>query len=121
MCLVHARRGLAHHRRHAGRCGPPSRPGWHPARRSQTAPFAVRRGGLTYEGRDGAEPLDAERVRWRMAYRPLDGDTVLAADAAEYEWWVLSADGLADELAPAGFSVSVDADLLVGLRPASPR
>lgn len=43
-------------------------------------------------------------------------NAVLAEATAEYEWWALSAGGHADELATAGFSVSVDGDLVVGHR-----
>jgi SAM-dependent methyltransferase len=83
--------------------------------------FGVTIGGLTYEGRGEAQPAGPDSVRWRMSYRTRDGDTVLGEAAADYRWWVLSASGLAAELAAAGLDVAVDGDLVVARQPhASP-
>ena len=77
----------------------------------------VRVGELTYEGTGRAEPTGADSVRWRMDYRTRRDDTVLASAHAEYDWWVLTTDGLAGELRAAGFEPAVDDDLVVATAP----
>lgn len=77
-------------------------------------------GGLTYEGRGEAEPAGPDSVQWKMSCRTRDGDTVLGEATAEYRWWVVSASGLADELAESGLDVAVDGDLVVARQPSSP-
>ncbi|MCO1655153.1 hypothetical protein [Pseudonocardia humida] len=74
-------------------------------------------GALTYEGRGRATPTGPDSVRWRMDYRTRRGDAVLATATAEYGWWILTAEGLADELAAAGFTPTVDDDLVVAVAP----
>jgi Methyltransferase domain len=77
-------------------------------------------GGLVYEGTGSAEPTGPDSVRWRMRYRTRREDgTVLAGSSADYVWWVVSADGLAAELAEAGLEPSVDDDLVVARKPMS--
>ncbi|MDQ4039762.1 MAG: hypothetical protein M3313_15780 [Actinomycetota bacterium] len=48
-----------------------------------------------------------------MSYRTLDGDDVLAEATAEYDWWVLSAAGLAAELRAVGLRIADPEDDLV--------
>jgi hypothetical protein len=49
-----------------------------------------------------------------MRYRTRREDgTVLAEASAEYAWWIVTADGLAAELADAGLDATVDEDLVV--------
>jgi SAM-dependent methyltransferase len=75
-------------------------------------------GGLRYEGTGSAEPTGPDSVHWRMRYRTRREDgTVLAEASAEYTWWIVTADGLAAELADAGLETSVDVDLVVGRKP----
>jgi hypothetical protein len=74
-------------------------------------------GGLTYEGRGRAEPTGPHSVRWRMDYRTRRGDTVLATATAEYDWWIVTAAGLTEELSAAGFTPVVDDDLVVATAP----
>lgn len=74
-------------------------------------------GGLAYEGRGRAEPTGPDSVRWRMEYRTRRGDTVLATAAAGYDWWIVTVEGLTDELAAAGFTPSVDDDLVIATAP----
>jgi methyltransferase family protein len=76
-------------------------------------PFGVRQGELTYQGTGSAEPTGPESVRWRMQYATLRDGVVVEEAVAEYEWWVLSAAGLAAELADAGLRTDVDGDLVV--------
>jgi hypothetical protein len=80
-------------------------------------PFGVTVGRFTYQGTGSAEPTGPDSLRWRMRYATLDGDTVLDEATAEYDWWVMSADGLAAELTAAGLDVeSTDDDLVVARR-----
>jgi hypothetical protein len=79
-------------------------------------PFGVTQGELTYRGTGSAEPTGPESVRWRMEYATLRGDVVVEEAVAEYEWWVLSAAGLAAELAGAGLRTEIDGDLVVARR-----
>lgn len=81
-----------------------------------TPPYGSSVGGLTYQGQGSAEPTGPESVRWRMTYRTLDGDRVLAEVRAEYDWWVLSDSGLAAELTAVGLTVESTADGLVVAR-----
>jgi hypothetical protein len=74
-------------------------------------------GGLAYEGTGSAEPTGPDSVRWRMRYRTRRGDTVLAGTSAAYDWWIVTAQGLAAELADAGLVTSVDEDLVIGRKP----
>ena len=77
-------------------------------------------GGLVYEGTGSAEPTGPDSVRWRMRYRTRREDgTVIAEASAEYAWWIVTADGLATELADAGLEPSVDDDLVVARKPLS--
>lgn len=77
-------------------------------------PIAVTVGGLRYEGTGRAVPTGPDRVRWTMSYRTVDGDTELAHASAEYDWWIVSAEGLAAELRHAGAAVvRVDGDLVI--------
>jgi hypothetical protein len=77
-------------------------------------------GGLVYEGTGSAEPTGPDSVRWRMRYRTRREDgTLLAEASAEYAWWIVTADGLATELADAGLEPSVDDDLVVARKPLS--
>jgi hypothetical protein len=49
-----------------------------------------------------------------MRYRTrLEDGTVLAEASAEYDWWIVTPDGLAAELADAGLVTAVDDDLVV--------
>jgi hypothetical protein len=48
-----------------------------------------------------------------MQYATLRDGVVVEEAVAEYEWWVLSAVGLAAELADAGLRTDVDGDLVV--------
>jgi Methyltransferase domain len=74
-------------------------------------------GGLRYEGTGSAEPTGPDSVRWRMRYRTRREDgTVLAEASAEYVWWIVTAEGLAAELAEAGLVATVDDDLVIGVR-----
>jgi hypothetical protein len=82
-------------------------------------PMGVTVGRFTYQGTGSAEPTGPDSLRWRMRYATLDGDTVLDEATAEYDWWVLSAAGLAAELAAAGLTVENTQDDLVVAR--SPR
>jgi Methyltransferase domain len=71
-------------------------------------------GGLHYEGTGSAEPTGTDSVRWRMRYRTRREDgTVVAEAGAEYAWWIVTAEGLAAELAGAGLVATVDDDLVV--------
>ena len=70
-------------------------------------------GGVHYEGTGRADPEGEGRVRWRMDYRTRDGERVLATASAEYDWHLVSADGLAAELAAAGLDPVVDDDLVI--------
>jgi Methyltransferase domain len=71
-------------------------------------------GGLVYEGTGSAEPTGPDSVHWRMRYRTRREDgTVLAEASADYAWWIVTAEGLAAELADAGLAASVDDDLVV--------
>jgi hypothetical protein len=71
-------------------------------------------GGLVYEGTGSAQPSGPDSVHWRMRYRTRREDgTVLAEASAEYAWWIITADGLAAELAEAGLAATVDDDLVV--------
>jgi methyltransferase family protein len=79
--------------------------------------FGPTLGGLAYEGRGRAEPTGPDSVRWRMDYRTRRGETVLATAVAEYDWWIVTAEVLADELAAAGFTAAVDDDLVVAIAP----
>ena len=74
-------------------------------------------GALTYEGTGSAEPTGPDSVHWRMRYRTRRGDTVLAEVDADYAWWIVTAEGLAAELADAGLDPDVDDDLVVGRKP----
>jgi SAM-dependent methyltransferase len=77
-------------------------------------------GGLTYEGTGSAEPTGPDAVRWRMRYRTRRADgTVLAEAGAEYAWWIVTADGLAAELAAAGLDAGVHEDLVIARKPES--
>jgi hypothetical protein len=52
-----------------------------------------------------------------MRYRTRREDgTVLAEASAEYVWWIVTAEGLAAELAEAGLVATVDDDLVVGVK-----
>lgn len=77
----------------------------------------VRVGALTYEGTGRAAPTGADSVRWRMDYRTRREDAVIASTHADYDWWVLSAEGLVAELRAAGFDPAVDDDLVVAKAP----
>jgi hypothetical protein len=71
-------------------------------------------GGLVYEGTGSAQPSGPDSVHWRMRYRTRrDDGTVLAEASAEYAWWIVTADGLAAELADAGLVATVDEDMVV--------
>jgi hypothetical protein len=75
-------------------------------------------GRFTYQGTGSAEPTGPDSLRWRMRYATLDGDTVLDEATAEFDWWVLSATGLAAEFAAAGLTVgSTQDDLVVARAP----
>jgi hypothetical protein len=74
-------------------------------------------GELAYEGTGSAEPTGPDAVRWRMRYRTRRDDVVLAEVTAEYDWWIVTADGLAAELAAAGLAPAVDGDLVVARKP----
>jgi SAM-dependent methyltransferase len=75
-------------------------------------------GGLRYEGTGSAVPTGPDSVHWQMRYRTRREDgTVLAEASAEYSWWIVTADGLAAELADAGLEPTVDEDLVVGRKP----
>jgi hypothetical protein len=76
-------------------------------------PTRVTVGRFTYQGTGSAEPTGPDSVRWRMRYATLDGDTVLDEATAEYDWWIVSADGLATELAASGLDVESTRDDLV--------
>jgi hypothetical protein len=79
--------------------------------------MSVTVGGLHYEGTGSAEPTGPDSVRWRMRYRTRREDgTVLAEASAEYAWWIVTAEGLAAELAEAGLVATVDDDLVVGVK-----
>ena len=80
-------------------------------------PTGVTVGRLTYQGTGSAEPTGPDSLRWRMRYATLDGDAVVDEATAEYDWWVLSAAGLAAELTQAGLKVeSTQDDLVVARR-----
>ncbi|OLT12378.1 hypothetical protein BJF78_03960 [Pseudonocardia sp. CNS-139] len=80
-------------------------------------PMSVTVGRFTYQGTGSAEPTGPDSVHWRMRYATLDGDTVLDEARAEYDWWILSAAGLAAELAAAGLAVeSTEQDVVVARR-----
>lgn len=81
-----------------------------------SAPYAVSSGGLSYEGRGGAEPTGPESVRWTMTYRTLHGDVVLGEASTQYDWWTVSTATLADELRAAGLEVTTPYDDLVVAR-----
>lgn len=76
-------------------------------------PFDVKQGELTYRGTGAAVPSGPDSLRWRMEYATLRGDQVLDEAVAEYDWWVVSADGLAAELTAAGLTARVDGSLVV--------
>jgi hypothetical protein len=79
--------------------------------------MSVTVGGLHYEGTGSAEPTGPDSVRWQMRYRTRREDgTVLAEASAEYAWWIVTAEGLAAELAEAGLVATVDDDLVVGVK-----
>jgi hypothetical protein len=81
-------------------------------------PKSVTVGRFTYQGTGSAEPTGPHSVRWRMRYATLDGDTVLDEATAEYDWWIVSADGLAAEFASAGLTVeSTREDVVVARAP----
>lgn len=81
-------------------------------------PVGVTVGALRYEGTGSAVPTGPDRVRWTMRYRTLDGERVIGRASASYDWWTVSATGLAAELAAAGLSAEVHDDLVVArLRP----
>ena len=76
--------------------------------------MSVSVGGLGYEGTGSAEPTGPDSVHWRMRYRTRCADgTVLAETRAEYAWWIVTAEGLAAELAEAGLVAAVHDDLVV--------
>jgi hypothetical protein len=79
-------------------------------------PFGVRQGELTYQGTGSAEPTGPESVRWRMEYATVRDGVVVEEAVAEYEWWVLSAAGLAAELTGAGLRTELDGDLVIARR-----
>ena len=76
-------------------------------------PFGVTVGALRYEGTGSAVPTGPDRVRWTMRYRTLDGERVVGSAMATYDWWTVSAAGLAAELAAAGLTPDVQDDLVV--------
>jgi hypothetical protein len=79
-------------------------------------PFGITVGRFTYQGTGRAEPTGSDSVRWRMRYATLEGDTVLEEFTVEYQWWVLSASGLAAEFAAAGLDVESTADDVIVAR-----
>ncbi|MGK8524945.1 hypothetical protein ACRS6B_26935 [Nocardia asteroides] len=80
----------------------------------QVEPYSVRVGGLEYEGRGHAEPVAGDRLRWTMTYRTLLDGTEIARATTRYDWWTMSADGLAEELHQAGATqVTIDDDLVI--------
>jgi hypothetical protein len=82
--------------------------------------ISVTAGGLRYEGTGSARPTGPDSVHWRMRYRTRREDgTVLAEASAEYAWWIVTADGLAAELAEAGLTATVDDDLVVARKAAA--
>jgi hypothetical protein len=80
-------------------------------------PFGVAVGTLRYEGTGSAVPTGPDRVRWTMRYRTRDGERVIGGATATYEWWTVSAAGLAAELVAAGLTARVHDDDLVVARP----
>lgn len=79
-------------------------------------PTRVQVGQLTYEGTGSARPTGPESLRWHMRYSTMDGDRVVDDATADYDWWVVPAPVLADELTAAGLSAVVDDDLVVAKR-----
>ncbi|MEV1293162.1 class I SAM-dependent methyltransferase [Pseudonocardia sp. NPDC049635] len=79
-------------------------------------PIGVVRGAVRYEGTGRAEPTGPDSVRWTMQYRTVDGDRELERVVTSYDWWIVSAERLADELRTAGLDVRVDGDLVIGTR-----
>lgn len=83
-----------------------------------TPPLVVTQGRLTYRGTGSAVPTGPDSIRWLMSYATLDGEDVIDEATAEYDWWIVSAAGLAAELTAAGLVVdSTDDDLVLAHRP----
>ncbi|MDE1675149.1 class I SAM-dependent methyltransferase [Nocardia gipuzkoensis] len=89
----------------------------HTAEPVEVPPYAVAQGELRYEGSGRAMPVGPDRLRWTMTYRTLHVDREIARAVAEYDWWIVTADELADELAGAGAVVKVDGDLVIARGP----
>ncbi len=79
----------------------------------ETQMAIARVGRLTYEGHASARRLDAERQRWRMTYRTLDGDRVLSSDTTEHVCWTISAEKILREAAAFNLNGAVEGTLLL--------
>ncbi|MFC7329776.1 class I SAM-dependent methyltransferase [Marinactinospora rubrisoli] len=64
----------------------------------------VRLGWHAYEGWAEAEPSGEGRLTWRMTYRVLDGARTVSEAVVEYDWWLLTEDGLRAETAAHGLA-----------------
>ncbi|MFD3702119.1 hypothetical protein ACFWUP_03120 [Nocardia sp. NPDC058658] len=85
----------------------------HTAETVEVQPFAVQQGQLRYEGSGRALPAGPDRLRWTISYRTLHEDREISRAVAEYDWWIVTAEVLARELADAGAPAEVDDDLVI--------
>lgn len=77
----------------------------------------VQVGRHTYEGWGGARPSGPETIQWRMTWRILAGDRVIAERVAETEWWTVSQATVLRELREAGLDATPgDAGFLTATR-----
>lgn len=83
----------------------------------EVPPFVVEQGRLRYEGSGRAVPVGADRLRWTMTYRTLQGADEIGRAVADYDWWIVTAAGLAEEITAAGAHAEVDADLVIARIP----
>jgi hypothetical protein len=79
-------------------------------------PIRVHVGRLTYEGTGSAIPTGPDSLRWHMRYSTVDGNRVVDQATADYDWWIVPAPVLADELTAAGLSAMIDDDLIIAKR-----
>lgn len=79
-------------------------------------PLRMQVGRLTYEGTGNARPTGPDSLSWHMRYSTMDGDRIVDEATADYDWWIVPAGVLADELTAAGLSAVIDDDLVVAKR-----
>ncbi|MBC7300620.1 MAG: class I SAM-dependent methyltransferase [Nocardia sp.] len=83
----------------------------------EVPPFTVQQGQLRYEGSGRALPTGPDRLHWTMTYRTLHEDREISRAVAEYDWWIVTAQALASELADAGAPAEIDDSLVIARGP----